>query len=367
MCQRCQEKELNHQSTSEAASFAPPEPRRCEMPKCKNHPLTESVGGKVLCKYHEMEQKHHKQKQVPAATVAAPTKKPFHKDKLYNIKPEDRHLLKRKRTSSITRRESGVPMAARKEGTGNRRLAKRTATLSDDDEMPDLGTLEDDAERANPEPSTLNDKPPTEGPPTMPTLPPSPPSPPPPTAIPASNGKGKEPETNTSTNSLFEVSLPTPHPKSIAARKQAADFDTSDLDFWMAKQSEPKPSEEPTEKQLLESQLWGHVDPRIVWPKEYSEEWYTAKRAEIDARPSRKQRVGKVRPQVEERQFSEHQLKELERFADEFGGIKFSGDFEPEVVEGCLVMVERNDTVDRMTGEVRRKKKRDLKMYRVGN
>ena len=222
-------------------------------------------------------------------------------------------------------------------------LATRTATLSDD-EMPDLEPLDDDAGVANQElPTTAAEYLPA--------------------AAPALNAK--EPETDTVAEVFEEdLSTPAPHPKSIAARKRAENFDSTELDFWIKKQSEPKP--EPTEKELLEDQLWGHIDPRVVWPKEYSEEWYAAKRAEIDARPSRKQRFGKVRPQLEERQLSDHELREHQRFAEEFGGIKYSEDFKPAVIEGVLCMVEQNDTVDRATGEIRHKKKKDLKIYRVG-
>ena len=138
MCQRCQKKEMNlaPDSSSASAPMRPPavsspassqEPlRRCEVPKCKNLPLTDPVGGKVLCKLHFLEQRHNKQKQPPAAMMTASAKKPIQKDKLYNIKPEDRHLLKRKRTSStktassssleVFSKESDVPRVARKEG-----------------------------------------------------------------------------------------------------------------------------------------------------------------------------------------------------------------------------------------------------------
>jgi hypothetical protein len=230
--------------------------------------------------------------------------------------------------------------------------ATRTATLSDN-EMPDLEPLEedDDAGVANQQPPTPIDKSAAKSLPL-------------PRAVPTQNVN--KPETITTTAAdVFEdgFSVPAPHPKSIAARKRAENFDPSELDSWIKKQSEPKP--EPTEKELLEGQLWGHIDPRIVWPKEYSEEWYATKRAEIDARPSRKQRFGKVRRQYEERQLSDYDLREMERFAKEFGGIEYSADFELEVREGVLVMVERNNTLDRATGEIRRKKK-DLQVYRVG-
>lgn len=154
-----------------------------------------------------------------------------------------------------------------------------------------------------------------------------------------------------------------PYPQSLAARNQPETYDPTELDSYLKKQ--PSPQREPTEQELLDSQLWGHIDPRVVWPEEHSEDWYDTKRAEIAARPSRKQRFGKVRKMDDEKVYSGYDLGEMERFAREFGRIENSMDFEAEVRDGVLVMVERNNTIDVVTEVERKKKKRDLKVYRV--
>jgi hypothetical protein len=78
-----------------------------------------------------MEQRHNRQKQPQVAMKTSSTPKPFKKDRIYSIKPEDRHLLKRKRGSNTKRtsssnheayaKESGIPKVARKESRASSR------------------------------------------------------------------------------------------------------------------------------------------------------------------------------------------------------------------------------------------------------
>jgi len=173
------------------------------------------------------------------------------------------------------------------------------------------------------------------------------------------------PEENTA-NDPVEVSPVPPNPKSIAAHRKLEDYDSSILDAFIKKQSESNLAHEPSEQELLDTQIWGHIDPRVAWPKEYSEEWYEAKRVEIAHRPSRKQRFGKVRKQQPRNPPSDEQISEMERFSKDLFGIEYSADFEHGVRNGVLVMIEQNDAIDPATSEKRRKNPKDLKVYRTG-
>jgi hypothetical protein len=170
----------------------------------------------------------------------------------------------------------------------------------------------------------------------------------------------------TAANDSAEVSLIRPNPKSLAARLKSEDYDPSILDAFIKKQSESKSDQEPTEKELLDTQIWGHIDPRVAWQKEYSEEWYEAKKIEIAKRPSRKQRFGKVRKQQPRNPLLDETIAEIEKFSKDLFGIEYAADFEHGVRDGVLVMIEQNNTKDPVTGDPRAKNPKELKIYRVG-
>jgi hypothetical protein len=149
---------------------------------------------------------------------------------------------------------------------------------------------------------------------------------------------------------------PTPDPESIEACRaaRAANYDSSSLDLFLAKQSEPKSLYQPSSKELLDTQLWGHIDPRKVWPKEQSEEWYEAKKAEIKARGGRKANYGKVitaqnrKERLEkgwkifqDKEFVEtEEDREMVRHLEELTGVKDFTSLVPAVRNGVLCYVD---------------------------
>lgn len=156
-----------------------------------------------------------------------------------------------------------------------------------------------------------------------------------------------------------------------AERKlRAAEYDPSSLDSFLKQQStDPGPSED-----LPRDQLWGHIDPRVKWPKQHSEEWLEEKRKEIDARGGRKANYKKhltsqVRKERAEKGWGVHQTQDIdddnEKWAEdtkaleELFGIKGGDEMEPGVRNGQLVMIEK--PVEE-TGRRRKKPK----MYPVG-
>jgi hypothetical protein len=155
---------------------------------------------------------------------------------------------------------------------------------------------------------------------------------------------------------------------SLEAQRQhrAASYDPAALDSWLMKQSLSDDDNQPTPQELIDTQLWGHIDPQAVWPKKHSEEWLAEKRKEIEARGGRKANFGKLlTPQVikerRENGWNMHQNKaivndekseEAAKALQELFGIEDIDDLEPSVRGGQLVMVEK--AVDE---EGRRRKK----------
>ncbi|RDL37843.1 uncharacterized protein BP5553_05276 [Venustampulla echinocandica] len=152
------------------------------------------------------------------------------------------------------------------------------------------------------------------------------------------------------------VAEPVPHPMSLEAKRlaRARDFDSSELDSWLNKQ-QPKTDYPRSPKELLASQIWGNIDPRVVWSEERSPEWLAAKRAEIEARPKRKANFGKllteqIKDDRRAKGWSVHQEKEIvnddqtvemNKRLEELTGIKVIGAV-PElgIRNGHLFMVE---------------------------
>ncbi|KAK0106894.1 hypothetical protein ONS95_015025 [Cadophora gregata] len=162
---------------------------------------------------------------------------------------------------------------------------------------------------------------------------------------------------NDLTPAALEHELLSGSSKASSSSEMIDGFDESELDFFIQKQSQRDPSYEPEPKELLETQRWGAVDPRIVWPQRMSKDQRAQKVLEIAARASRKQCFGNIlRPQlVQERMemgWDLHQSREkrdddeyregIQRLEELFGvpeGIL--GNCVPKVLDGRLVMQER--------------------------
>jgi len=159
-----------------------------------------------------------------------------------------------------------------------------------------------------------------------------------------------------------------------AKRQQRAEaYDSSALDSWLKTQSLPEPEYPPTSEELAKTQMWGHIDPRIKWPKDHSERWLTEKRKEIEARGGRKASFGRlltaqVVKERRERGWGIHQNKDVvedersvegARVLEELFGVRGIDNFEPGVRDGQLIMMER---AVRENG----KKKRKPRIYAVG-
>lgn len=74
------------------------------------------------------------------------------------------------------------------------------------------------------------------------------------------------------------------------------EYDSSTLDSYLANTNL---EHNPNHPELLATQKWGAIDPRISWPKRVSADEYAEKQAEIKARGTRKQNMSKLlTPQV---------------------------------------------------------------------
>lgn len=115
-------------------------------------------------------------------------------------------------------------------------------------------------------------------------------------------------------------------PHTIEYRRQlrSLTYDPSILDQFLTQQTAFQAKAKIKKEQNLmpqpdiaaNTQIWGSIDPRIVWPRELSEEWYEAKRKEIDARCGRKANFGilltqQVRKERKERGWLPNQNKEF--------------------------------------------------------
>ncbi|TEY60251.1 hypothetical protein BOTCAL_0183g00190 [Botryotinia calthae] len=116
-------------------------------------------------------------------------------------------------------------------------------------------------------------------------------------------------------------------------------YDPSVLDHYLDLQKESQARVEfekeqnimPQSDSAAKTQIWGNIDPRVVWPKEQSESWYEAKRKEIDARGGKKANYGilltaQVRKERADRGWHLNQNKYYVPKADRKGGSIFVGD-----------------------------------------
>ncbi|ESZ95753.1 hypothetical protein SBOR_3860 [Sclerotinia borealis F-4128] len=91
-----------------------------------------------------------------------------------------------------------------------------------------------------------------------------------------------------------------PHTIEYQRQIRAQTYDPSVLDHYLNLQMKYQARAEVEREQNItpqadiaaKTQIWGTIDPRIVWPKEQPEGWYEAKRKEIDARGGKKARFG---------------------------------------------------------------------------
>ncbi|TGO58438.1 hypothetical protein BCON_0055g00410 [Botryotinia convoluta] len=116
-------------------------------------------------------------------------------------------------------------------------------------------------------------------------------------------------------------------------------YDPSVLDHFLDLQKESQARAEVEKEQNImpqsdnatETQIWGNIDPRVVWPKEQSKSWYEAKRKEIDARGGKKANFGilltaQVRKERADSGWHLNQNKEYAPKVDRKGGSIFVGD-----------------------------------------
>jgi len=177
--------------------------------------------------------------------------------------------------------------------------------------------------------------------------------------------------------SLSSNVLPDIASESLESKRQlkAASYDPSTLDSFLASQSQPDTGIQPSPHELAKTQVWGHIDPRVKWPKEHSEEWLAEKRREIESRGGRKANFGRLLTTqvVKERRdngWGIHQTKDVvddERSAEgaraleELLGLKGLDVFEPGLRNGQLVMIEKAADENG-----KKKRKGTLRVYPVG-
>lgn len=160
-----------------------------------------------------------------------------------------------------------------------------------------------------------------------------------------------------STSSGEDITCENPGPEEVGPRLSSPEaqqqqrvepFDPSELDSWLERQAQPDSDLQFTPQELMETQIWGHIDPQVVWPKEHSTEWLDQKREEIEARGGRKANFGKLLTQqvIKERKekgWGIHQNKNVTdneksedaaRALQELFGVEDIDDLEPGVGGG---------------------------------
>lgn len=131
-------------------------------------------------------------------------------------------------------------------------------------------------------------------------------------------------------------------PNTIEYQRQlrSKTYDSSVLDHYLNLQTESQAQAEYEREHNLmpqksdnaaKAQIWGNIDPRVVWPKEQSESWYEAKRKEIDARGGKKANFGilltaQVRKERSDRGWHPNQNKDYVPKEERNGGSIFVAD-----------------------------------------
>ncbi|KAJ8059715.1 hypothetical protein OCU04_011360 [Sclerotinia nivalis] len=130
-----------------------------------------------------------------------------------------------------------------------------------------------------------------------------------------------------------------PHTIEYQRQLRCKTYDPSVLDHFLSVQIKSQARAEVAREQNLmpqpetaaKTQIWGNIDPRIVWPKEQPEGWYEAKRKEIDARGGKKANFGilltaQVRKERSDRGWHPNQNKEYVPKQERNGGSIFTAD-----------------------------------------
>ncbi|RAL65381.1 hypothetical protein DID88_000949 [Monilinia fructigena] len=129
-----------------------------------------------------------------------------------------------------------------------------------------------------------------------------------------------------------------PHTIEYKRQLRAKTYDSTVLDHYLSLQIESQARAEVEREQNLmpqpyaaaKTQIWGNIDPRVVWPKEQPEGWYETKRKEIDARGGKKANFGilltaQVRKERNDRGWHPNQNKDYVPKDERNGGSLFVG------------------------------------------
>lgn len=130
------------------------------------------------------------------------------------------------------------------------------------------------------------------------------------------------------------------------------EYDSTILDSFLQRQREQADEEDLSSTDLDKTQIWGHIDPRVVWPKARPENWLVEKRREVDARGGRKARFGKlltsqVRKERADRGWGPNQNKNrtdedvVGRIMEGLLGLKNMEDLDLGLHNGRLAMIEK--------------------------
>ncbi|PQE26159.1 hypothetical protein CJF30_00000906 [Rutstroemia sp. NJR-2017a BBW] len=173
-----------------------------------------------------------------------------------------------------------------------------------------------------------------------------------------------------------------PHTIEYKRQLRSMTYDPTELDGYLAMQREAQAQAELEEEENFlpqghenaKTQIWGRVDPRVVWPKEEPEGWYEAKREEIDVRGGRKANFGilltpQVRKEREERGWHPNQNQDrpmegtskVQQFFEMAYSVKDLDQYEPVMMDGKLYMR------DGAGGDKKGKKKKPMQLYRAEN
>ncbi|KAA8571522.1 hypothetical protein EYC84_001522 [Monilinia fructicola] len=129
-----------------------------------------------------------------------------------------------------------------------------------------------------------------------------------------------------------------PHTIEYKRQLRAKTYDPTILDHYLSLQIESQARAEVEREQnfmpqpdvAAKTQIWGNIDPRVVWPKEQPEGWYETKRKEIDARGGKKANFGilltaQVRKERSARGWHPNQNKDYVPKNERNGGSLFVG------------------------------------------
>lgn len=101
-------------------------------------------------------------------------------------------------------------------------------------------------------------------------------------------------------------------------------YNSTALDAYLSKPLRD-PEYEPSDREILDTQIWASINPIKTWPKRYSEEWRAAKMKEIAARPKRKSRHRYRRTGDEGPARSEEEIEQVIDFCETLFGVGLSG------------------------------------------